>query len=366
MNFFYNDVCLVCNNVGEKEALLNLKGKDYDIDYFKCLNCETIIPYPKTPISHAEYTEKEIVDYIELNGNIEILAGYIERLYPESGHKTFLDVGCGYGFLIDYLHTLYNWEVVGIEPSEFAKYGAETLQVPIIHAELTKNKSIEKYDIVFSAEVIEHVKDPNTFIENLKSYLSDSGILMVTTPDARLVFKDQSKERVVEILSPKYHEFVTTPDTLEMLVDGFAYTEYLCLGNSTILCASTRPFDLNKGKIDLDHKLNTYYTEKLRAFGMSKSGPAYNGVLYRYFRALIDQGKFKEALDLYVYEQFDFSSTCGGPLAYYASKINEHIGNHELASQHRFLAYNLCKQKIEDSPEFSSVERDLLPLMVKQ
>lgn len=364
MKFFSEDECLICGNKSEKVALLNLKGKDYDIDYYSCLSCSTIIPYPKTEYVHLDYNESEIKDYIELNGNIEILAGYIERLFPKKENKSFLDVGCGFGFLVDYVKTVYGWGAKGIEPSAFAEYGKRDLDVDIVNAPLVWNGFDEKYDVVFCAEVVEHVKDPIEFIKKLSSYLKQDGVLMITTPNALLVNEDESRDRIVEILSPKYHEFVMTPAMLEFHLQEFKHRKMIFHNNSTVICASHAPFEFNREPVDVSDRLNEYYSKKLPTLIPNTS--AYMGIFYRYFRALLDQGKFEDARDVFGERTYNEGFSCDGPLAYYVAKYAQHYPEVNTFGYYMRKAKKLCEAKIFNFPEFSSVERSLLPLIDKE
>ena len=46
-----------------------------------------------------------------------------------------------------------------------------------------KNKTDEKFDLIISTEVIEHLEDPNDFLEICNNLLKDEGKIILTTPD---------------------------------------------------------------------------------------------------------------------------------------------------------------------------------------
>lgn len=46
-----------------------------------------------------------------------------------------------------------------------------------------------QFDVIFAGELIEHLPNPGLFIENCRKWLKDDGVLILTTPNARSIFK---------------------------------------------------------------------------------------------------------------------------------------------------------------------------------
>ena len=101
--------------------------------------------------------------------------------------KRALDVGCGAGLLCEPLARL-GAAVTGIDAA------AENIAVAQAHAiqsELTidyragsvEGLGDEKFDLVTSLEVIEHVTDPAAFIAGLTRALAEDGLLILSTPN---------------------------------------------------------------------------------------------------------------------------------------------------------------------------------------
>lgn len=101
--------------------------------------------------------------------------------------KTALDVGCGAGLLCEPLARL-GAAVTGMDAA------AENIQVARLHAEQSglaidyRHGSVEdlrgeRFDLVTSMEVIEHVTDPAAFIAGLAGALADGGLMILSTPN---------------------------------------------------------------------------------------------------------------------------------------------------------------------------------------
>ncbi len=98
-----------------------------------------------------------------------------------------LDVGCGGGLLCEPLARL-GAEVTGIDPLEenilIAKNHAEARGLPITYlacAVVDLPRNLPHFDVIVASEIIEHVVDPDGFLEACASHLSPKGGMVVTT-----------------------------------------------------------------------------------------------------------------------------------------------------------------------------------------
>lgn len=78
--------------------------------------------------------------------------------------KTVLDVGCGNGYITYHM-------------SAFCATMGIDMQVDI-----TESPDLGKFDIVTCFDVLEHIKDKEKAIDNLKSNCKDSGIIILNIP----------------------------------------------------------------------------------------------------------------------------------------------------------------------------------------
>ena len=101
--------------------------------------------------------------------------------------KTALDVGCGAGLLCEPLARL-GAAVTGLDAA------AKNVEVARLHAAQSglaidyRHGSVEdlrgeRFDLVTSLEVIEHVTDPAAFIAGLAGALADGGLMILSTPN---------------------------------------------------------------------------------------------------------------------------------------------------------------------------------------
>jgi SAM-dependent methyltransferase len=106
--------------------------------------------------------------------------------YVPEGHM--LQVGCGYGLLLDEARQR-GYVVEGVELSaDAARYARETLQLPV--REMALEDAVveaaglgELYDAIVAVDVLEHLDEPAVALTRLSGLLAPGGALLITTPD---------------------------------------------------------------------------------------------------------------------------------------------------------------------------------------
>jgi len=100
--------------------------------------------------------------------------------------KTALDVGCGAGLLAEPLARL-GAKVTAVDAApeliEAAKAHAAGQGLSIDYRALGVELLEAQYDLVTSMEVIEHVAEPQTFIDDLAARLAPGGLMILSTPN---------------------------------------------------------------------------------------------------------------------------------------------------------------------------------------
>ena len=147
-------------------------------------------------------------------------------LKPLSG-KRALDVGCGAGLLCEPLARL-GARVTGLDAA------AENIAVAKAHAEPQgldidyRNEAIEDFtgrgfDLVTSLEVIEHVDDPQGFVNGLAKTMADDGLMIISTPNrtalSNLLLVELAERSGQIPRGTHHHEQFITPDELEKLLN---------------------------------------------------------------------------------------------------------------------------------------------------
>ncbi|NRD89365.1 bifunctional 2-polyprenyl-6-hydroxyphenol methylase/3-demethylubiquinol 3-O-methyltransferase UbiG [Sphingopyxis sp. BSNA05] len=149
-------------------------------------------------------------------------------LFRPLAGRTALDVGCGAGLLCEPLARL-GARVTGLDAA------AENIAVARAHAAPQgldidyRNEAIEDFagkdfDLVTSLEVIEHVDDPQAFVNGLAGSLADDGLMIISTPNrtalSNLLLVELA-ERTGQIpRGTHHHEQFIRPEELEKLLNS--------------------------------------------------------------------------------------------------------------------------------------------------
>lgn len=99
-------------------------------------------------------------------------------------HGRLLQVGCGYGLLLDEARRR-GYDVEGVELSaEASRYARERLGLTVQEMAVEEMELKDKrYDALVLVDVIEHLEDPVAVLDRLLTVLEPDGALLIVTPD---------------------------------------------------------------------------------------------------------------------------------------------------------------------------------------
>lgn len=100
--------------------------------------------------------------------------------------RSFLEIGCGSGYLLYLLKRSGAARCLGIEPSPLARLGSKKYDIEIRQEFYEPGKLAEKFDVVFTTCVLEHIRQPLVFLRGLKACIKPGGMLFTAVPDCEL------------------------------------------------------------------------------------------------------------------------------------------------------------------------------------
>lgn len=103
----------------------------------------------------------------------------IVRGVASGGRGRLLDIGCGDGsFLL--AAQAAGWQVAGTEmnPAEARSHGLT------VYSELQEVRSLAPFQCITMWHTLEHMRDPQALVKELKELLSPSGVIIIAVPDA--------------------------------------------------------------------------------------------------------------------------------------------------------------------------------------
>ena len=111
--------------------------------------------------------------------------------------KKLLEIGSGSGHFLKYGKER-NWDVIGFEPSMMSYEYSKNLDINVINGNFNveEAKKHGKYDVVFMRNVIEHISQPITMIEDIKTILKPNGLLFIVSPNDYNPLQDILKNKL--------------------------------------------------------------------------------------------------------------------------------------------------------------------------
>lgn len=239
-----------------------------EIKYVVCNQCETVYtnPRPSQSLIHEFYVTSK--SYAYWNDFIYPTTECIRRekiirpriqflLHVLKKHKylsngVFIEVGAGFGSFCEELKSLKLFSrIIAIEP--FPKYAesCRNKQLEVIQLPIEKINERGIADVIASFEVIEHLFNPVSFIENCYRLLKPNGLLYLSCPNIKGF--DISILHLLSTTIGEGHYNYYHPKSISLLLErlGFEVIEIATPGN--LDCGLVRNLVLD-GTVDLKNQ----------------------------------------------------------------------------------------------------------------
>ncbi len=172
INEIYLDKCSVDirEHFGELKniELYKCKGTGYKFWYpFSLAGNEKF--YQKISAAWSNYYRTDRWEYA-------ISQAYINR------NSNVLEVGCGRGYFLKKLEEKGVKQAIGLDFNNEA-IKKKVTKFDILNKDLRSIKSKKSFDSICFFQVLEHIPDPMSFLEDCKNILNDNGLLIISVPN---------------------------------------------------------------------------------------------------------------------------------------------------------------------------------------
>ena len=168
-NYICLDSGLIFNNDGARGNEEEFYEEEYDL-------------HNENDLSEFKYLSNE--GYLGIYDNI---LNFIKPKISSLRSGNILDIGCGKGLLLRNFSLRYpKWNLFGIEPSKKASlYHKRIIPSADIHNGGFEDAIFEKnkFDVIFSNGVLEHVPKPLEFLKFTRNLLKEEGICFIGVPN---------------------------------------------------------------------------------------------------------------------------------------------------------------------------------------
>lgn len=170
-------------------------GHKFQFTYVKCNNCSLIYSSPRPTYNkefigaaYASYyqfaNDLKLDDFTKVNeSGIPMFTEELEYISTFDIHKTAtLDIGSGMGTYLYAAKKIYPL-CVGIDVSEqMGKYIEQTLGIKVFNVQFEDFDYPTKFSLIHMSHVIEHIPNPNEWLQKAKELLTPEGVLVVNVP----------------------------------------------------------------------------------------------------------------------------------------------------------------------------------------
>jgi 2-polyprenyl-3-methyl-5-hydroxy-6-metoxy-1,4-benzoquinol methylase len=225
-----NVCCPICHSDNKK--LYHTFGNQLQYSYMYCMVCGIVYQSPRPKYDKA-FLEAAYEKYFVFNPHYEYSNKELEEFSPEVEEilkfdqikSSLLDVGSCMGSFLK--AALEKYPVVeGIEISDsMASFTERKLNVKIFQTQFSEFVTDKKYSCIHLSHVLEHIPNPNEWLQKAYELLEDNGVLVICVPNMfSLSRRIKLLMRKTGLRSGRWKELWRTPDHLfEPTIRGMKY-----------------------------------------------------------------------------------------------------------------------------------------------
>lgn len=193
---------VLCNYCNSSSSELLYRITDFylnkkDISYLlvKCSNCGLIYQNPRPtqeeigkayPSTYEAFKSDQKQSWLETKAyqyGLEKRCKAITSIKRNPGR--LLDIGCSTGLFLDAMQSKHGWESYGVEINEYpARIAREKYHLNIFQGNLEQASYPPAFfDAVTLWDVLEHLPDPTSTLQEVKRIIKPEGVLVVRVPN---------------------------------------------------------------------------------------------------------------------------------------------------------------------------------------
>jgi SAM-dependent methyltransferase len=197
----------------------------------RCTACQLHYLSPRLPedamlelYRSGEYFEGGDVGYDSYADQAPALRATFRRVVAHLVRSGFaggdlLEVGCGYGFLLDEARRVFR-SCTGTEFSDDAAAAARDRGLEVFTGGIDALPPDRRFDCIVCAHVVEHVYDPRGFVASLRPLLRPGGSVVLGTPDMGSLWRRSMRSRWPSFKVPEHVLYFDRRSLTSLLVDA--------------------------------------------------------------------------------------------------------------------------------------------------
>ena len=225
-DFLIRRNCPIC---GSNKSLFKYKKDSFDI--VECKDC--MVDYVNPIFNEEKYIEiYQSLEYQSIGKKLgedshiyrknrfgEERADSIEKFHNDGLSKSFLEIGCSTGFVLESLNER-GWNTIGLEINPSSVEFGKKRGINIQEITLEKFKSKDKFSAVAMYDVLEHLVNPKEMLLQVKDLLEIGGNIFIYVPNYNSATTQLLGVENAHFIWPTHHLTYFTPESLKRFLDS--------------------------------------------------------------------------------------------------------------------------------------------------
>jgi len=229
-----NFICPICKNNEYKNVIT---CKDYTVskENFNIVECKKCglwqtFPYPEKDRISGYYESKEYISHSDTKQTFFEKIYHLVRKYTVLQKVnlinqnvpcgTILDFGCGTGYFLKSAEK-QGFEAYGVEPSPIARGVALSKKLNVFPSLSDIFALNKKFDVITLWHVLEHLYNPDEFINQSEKLLKDKSFLILALPNRNSYDARYYKEYWAGYDAPRHLFHFTKKDIIRLIKNKF-------------------------------------------------------------------------------------------------------------------------------------------------
>lgn len=209
--------CPVCSKATEKIKV----GVWNEYQLFRCAQCDVVFSYPFVAGDESWYVDSGNYELLRFNTKTDWQHEQFLSAPPKG--KKLLDIGCNNGVFLHCAEKI-GFEVAGLDfNSNSLDAGRKAFGLKRLYCltldDYAKQYPEEKFDIITFFEVLEHLDNPNEFIEKAKYLLKPTGYIALSVPNRDMFINPLGDEDY-----PPHHLTRWSKKSLNNILNAHSFT----------------------------------------------------------------------------------------------------------------------------------------------
>ena len=173
------------------------------------------------------FTGAEFSDYASdakfFRKNFALRFRELKKFLDPARHRRLLEIGSAYGFFLDVVRDEFQ-SVEGIDITDAGvRYAREELKLDVVQADfLAHDYGARRFDVVCMWDTIEHLREPQTYVEKIAAHTDKGALLALTTGDIESLNARLRRDKW-RLIHPPTHLHYFSKKSVAQLLDAHGF-----------------------------------------------------------------------------------------------------------------------------------------------